>query len=401
MAELETIDLKIPNLGEAESTEIIEVNIKVGDNISINDPLIVLESEKAAMEVPSDFTGKISELLVKEGENVSEGQVFAKIVAEKAEKAEKAKKDIEEKNETSNGSDEPKRTDSQKKYSSQDISGINAGPAVRKYARELDIDLTKISGTGRNLRITKDDLKNFIHSKNENTIFDKLPIASDFDQFGSYEINKLSKIRSLGAKNLSSAWISIPHVTHFEEADLTQINKLKQSSSLSPLAYVVKSIAKNLIEFKHFNSSLVQNDEIVLKNYINIGIAVDTPAGLVVPVLKDADKLSIKDINAQIKLLAKKAIEKKLLGKDLSGATFTVSSLGKIGGVGFTPIINPPEVAIIGISRAKKQVTLNGGEVVEKDILPLSLSYDHRVINGADAGRFMDSLKSLIENCTE
>lgn len=398
MAELETIDLKIPNLGEAESTEIIEVNIKVGDNISINDPLIVLESEKAAMEVPSDFTGKISELLVKEGENVSEGQVFAKIVAEKAEKA---KKDIEEKNETSNGSDEPKRTDSQKKYSSQDISGINAGPAVRKYARELDIDLTKISGTGRNLRITKDDLKNFIHSKNENTIFDKLPIASDFDQFGSYEINKLSKIRSLGAKNLSSAWISIPHVTHFEEADLTQINKLKQSSSLSPLAYVVKSIAKNLIEFKHFNSSLVQNDEIVLKNYINIGIAVDTPAGLVVPVLKDADKLSIKDINAQIKLLAKKAIEKKLLGKDLSGATFTVSSLGKIGGVGFTPIINPPEVAIIGISRAKKQVTLNGGEVVEKDILPLSLSYDHRVINGADAGRFMDSLKSLIENCTE
>ena len=398
MAELETIDLKIPNLGEAESTEIIEVNIKVGDNISINDPLIVLESEKAAMEVPSDFTGKISELLVKEGENVSEGQVFAKIVAEKAEKA---KKDIEEKNETSNGSDEPKRTDSQKKYSSQDISGINAGPAVRKYARELDIDLTKISGTGRNLRITKDDLKNFIHSKNENTIFDKLPIASDFDQFGSYEINKLSKIRSLGAKNLSSAWISIPHVTHFEEADLTQINKLKQSSSLSPLAYVVKSIAKNLIEFKHFNSSLVQNDEIVLKNYINIGIAVDTPGGLVVPVLKDADKLSIKDINAQIKLLAKKAIEKKLLGKDLSGATFTVSSLGKIGGVGFTPIINPPEVAIIGISRAKKQVTLTGGEVVEKDILPLSLSYDHRVINGADAGRFMDSLKSLIENCTE
>ena len=247
MAELETIDLKIPNLGEAESTEIIEVNIKVGDNISINDPLIVLESEKAAMEVPSDFTGKISELLVKEGENVSEGQVFAKIVAEKAEKAEKAKKDIEEKNETSNGSDEPKRTDSQKKYSSQDISGINAGPAVRKYARELDIDLTKISGTGRNLRITKDDLKNFIHSKNENTIFDKLPIASDFDQFGSYEINKLSKIRSLGAKNLSSAWISIPHVTHFEEADLTQINKLKQSSSLSPLAYVVKSIAKILL----------------------------------------------------------------------------------------------------------------------------------------------------------
>ena len=398
MAELETIDLKIPNLGEAETTEIIEVNIKVGDNISIDDPLIVLESEKAAMEVPSDFTGKISELLVKEGENVSEGQVFAKIVAEKAEKA---KKDIEEKNETSNRPDEPKSSDTQKKYSSQDISGINAGPAVRKYARELDIDLTKISGTGRNLRITKDDLKNFIHSKNENTIFGKLPIASDFDQFGSYEINKLSKIRSLGAKNLSSAWISIPHVTHFEEADLTQINKLKQSSSLSPLAYVVKSIAKNLIEFKHFNSSLVQNDEIVLKNYINIGIAVDTPGGLVVPVLKDADKLSIKDINAQIKLLAKKAIEKKLLGKDLSGATFTVSSLGKIGGVGFTPIINPPEVAIIGISRAKKQVTLTGGEVVEKDILPLSLSYDHRVINGADAGRFMDSLKSLIENCTE
>ena len=397
MANIKTLELKIPNLGDAESTEIIEVNVKVGDKISINDPLIVLESEKAAMEVPSDFAGEISELLVSEGENVSEGQIFAKIIAEDN----LDHKQNAETEKVTSEKTESHETEAEISNVAYDFSGINAGPAVRKYARELEIDLAKITGSGKNSRITKDDLKNFIHSSKQTDSMSQLPLASDFEEFGSYEVLKLSKIRALGAKNLASAWTAIPHVTHFEEIDLSKINELRNVSKLSPLSYLVKCIANNLLEFKEFNASLLQNDEILLKNYINMGIAVDTPNGLVVPVIKNANKLSIEEINSTIKTLAEKAINKKLLSKDLIGATFTVSSLGKIGGVGFTPIINSPEVAIIGISRTKKVLKMQDQKVREVDILPISLSYDHRVINGADAGRFMDNLKNMIENYSE
>lgn len=397
MANIKTLELKIPNLGDAESTEIIEVNVKVGDKISINDPLIVLESEKAAMEVPSDFAGEISELLVSEGENVSEGQIYAKIIAEEN----LDHKQNAETEKVTSEKTESQETEAEISNVAYDFSGINAGPAVRKYARELEIDLAKITGSGKNSRITKDDLKNFIHSSRQTDSISQLPLASDFEEFGSYEVLKLSKIRALGAKNLASAWTAIPHVTHFEEIDLSKINKLRNVSKLSPLSYLVKCIANNLLKFKEFNASLLQNDEILLKNYINMGIAVDTPNGLVVPVIKNANKLSIEEINSTIKTLAEKAINKKLLSKDLIGATFTVSSLGKIGGVGFTPIINSPEVAIIGISRTKKVLKMQDQKVREVDILPISLSYDHRVINGADAGRFMDNLKNMIENYSE
>lgn len=397
MANIKTLELKIPNLGDAESTEIIEVNVKVGDKISINDPLIVLESEKAAMEVPSDFAGEISELLVSEGENVSEGQIYAKIIAEEN----LDHKQIAETEKVTSEKTESQETEAEISNVAYDFSGINAGPAVRKYARELEIDLAKITGSGKNSRITKDDLKNFIHSSKQTDSMSQLPLASDFEEFGSHEVLKLSKIRALGAKNLASAWTAIPHVTHFEEIDLSKINELRNVSKLSPLSYLVKCIANNLLEFKEFNASLLQNDEILLKNYINMGIAVDTPNGLVVPVIKNANKLSIEEINSTIKTLAEKAINKKLLSKDLIGATFTISSLGKIGGVGFTPIINSPEVAIIGISRTKKVLKMQDQKVREVDILPISLSYDHRVINGADAGRFMDNLKNMIENYSE
>ena len=399
MEEIKSIDLKIPNLGDAEETEIIEVNIKVGDKISLNDPLIVLESEKAAMEVPSDHAGEVKELFVSEGESVSEGQIFAKIAVNEN-GATDTKPDTDEKDDTKQNIDEPEIEVSTNKKTFIDFSGINAGPAVRKYARELEIDLKKILGTGRNSRITKDDLKNFIHSKSVSAIAPSLPTESDFSDLGNYEIKKLSKIRQLGARNLASSWTSIPHVTHFEEMEMTSVNKARSETSYSPLAYIVKCIANLLCEFKQFNSSLIENNQILLKDYVNIGIAVDTEAGLVVPVIKDADKLTVSEINNSIKDFANKAQQKKLLNSDLSGATFTVSSLGKIGGIGFTPIINPPEVAIIGISRSKKQIKLVNGEISEFDLLPLSLSYDHRVINGADAGRFMDNLKTMIENYT-
>ena len=281
MAKINTIALKIPNLGEAESTEIIEVNIKVGDKVNVNDPLIVLESEKAAMEVPSDFQGEISEILIKEGDSVHEGMEFAKIKAEtevkEAEVKEEREKEIVKEEKIIN-------------RPAIDFTGINAGPAVRKYARELEIDLSIIEGTGKNKRITKEDLKNHIHS-NKSGLSLKTYKENDFVNEGSFKIQKLSKIQSLGAKNLHESWVTIPHVTHFEEADLAAINKLRKNKKSSVLAYFVHALCQILKEFPSFNSSLVDGDNLLLKEYINIGIAVDTEMGLVVPVIRNADEL--------------------------------------------------------------------------------------------------------------
>lgn len=395
MGTLKDIEIKIPNLGEAEMTEVIEVSVKVGDKVNTNDPLIVLESEKAAMEVPSDHNGIVKAINIKEGENVKEGQSF--LVLEISE-VEEVKQVIEKesKKKIKEEVTEPKET-----YS-VDFTGINAGPAVRKIARELEIDLNKINGTGKNGMITKDDLKKFIHSSsNNNSNYNSLESLKDF---GDYELEKQSKIKVLGAKNLYQSWASIPHVTHFEEVDITKIeteradlNK-KTKVKITPLSYLVIKVTAALNEFPQFNSSLVGEGQIMLRKYFNIGIAVDTKDGLLVPVIKGADTLKIDEIATEIISLADKAKNKKLLEKNLKGGTFSISSLGSMGGVGFTPIINPPEVAILGVSRAKKVPILdNNGSLVEKTILPLALSYDHRVINGADAGRFMNFLKSEIE----
>jgi len=386
MEELSTIELKIPNLGEAESTEIIEINIKPGDIVKLNDPLIVLESEKAAMEVPSDYDGEIIEVLVKEGHSVSEGMLFAKI---KAKTVISTKKEIDKPT--------PKTTSETKQSIQKEViavSGIHAGPAVRKYARELEIDLTKISGTGKNQRITKEDLKNYIHSSKETSLDLKTYKESDFSEEGKYSLQKMSKIRVLGAKNVQAAWNSIPHVTHFDEINMSKINRAKEKNDANPLAFMVKALAEALKEFPIFNSSLIENDQIVLKEYINIGIAVDTEEGLVVPVIQDADKLSLEEISTKVKELADKARNKKLLNTNLENRTITISSLGKLGGIGFTPIINPPDVAIISISKTYKRLVL----AEELDIMPIAMSYDHRVINGADAGRFMVFLKNILDN---
>tara|TARA_B100000214_G_C23937140_1_gene613750 strand:+ start:234 stop:1427 length:1194 start_codon:yes stop_codon:yes gene_type:complete len=394
MEKLSKIELKIPNLGEAESTEIIEINIKSGDKVKVNDPLIVLESEKAAMEVPSDYEGTISEVSVREGESVKEGMLFAKIEVRENNSVEKEiNKPIKQ---------EINKPIKQDRVKTQDhlntekviIKGINAGPAVRKYARELEIDLTRITGTGKNHRITKEDLKNYIHAPKKDTLELKTFSESDFLDEGSYSIQKMSKIRVLGAKNVQAAWNSIPHVTHFDEIDMSNINKLKKEINLNPLVFMVKALTQALKEFPIFNSSLIENDQLVLKEYINVGIAVDTEEGLVVPVIQDADKLSLDQISIKIKELAEKARNKKLLNTDLANRTISISSLGKLGGIGFTPIINPPDVAIISMSKTFKRLVL----AEELDILPIAMSYDHRVINGADAGRFMVFLKDILDN---
>ena len=400
MENLKNIEIKIPNLGEANETEIIEVNISVGDKINLDDPLIVLESEKAAMEVPSEHTGEISEVLVKEGDSVSEGMVFAKVLsAEVTDKTspELEKNPIDDRKQQENDANVQATKSIKSNESHINFSNFNAGPAVRKYARELDLDLSKISGSGKNNRITKDDLKNFIHNKASSIDFFK-SYENDFSNIGKYRINKLSKIRQIGAKNLHKSWISIPHVTHFEEISMDYFEKNIKNESTSLLSYLVSASTHALKKFEIFNSSLIEENKILIKENINIGIAVDTEDGLLVPVIKEADKLTIEEINAEIKSLANRAREKKLLKKHLEGATFSISSLGKVGGVGFTPIINPPEVAIISVSRTKKVAKLmDDGKLVNENILPIAMSYDHRVINGADAGKFLFYIKEFLE----
>ncbi len=399
---MKEIELKIPNLGEAEDTEIIEISVTKGDKLSKNDPIIVLESEKAAMEVPSDFDGIIKDIKVKEGDSVKEGTVFAVIEVEENEVVIEEKEEKEEIKTTSKLVPPIENKTHIIEKASIDLSGINAGPAVRKIARELEIDLNKIIGSGKNKMITKDDLKNFIHS---NTSVQKIEFADlkSLEIFGDYDIQNQSKIRKAGAKNLTQSWQSIPHVSHFEEAEITKIEKQRKELNeisaikITPLSYIIKATSLALKEFPLMNSSLVDDGKLMVKKYINIGVAVNTDQGLVVPVVKDVNNLKIGQIAEKILEISIKARDKKLMKDDITGSTFTISSLGGIGGTGFTPIINPPEVGIIGVSRAKITPTIDNGALVESTILPFSLSYDHRVINGVDAGNFMNFIKATIE----
>ena len=396
---MKEIELKIPNLGEAEDTEIIEISVKKGDKLSKNDPIIVLESEKAAMEVPSDFDGKIKDIKVKEGDSVREGTVFAVIEVEENEEPKQEKEEIKPlSTETISNEDLTQRTEK----ASIDFSGINAGPAVRKIARELEIDLKKIIGSGKNKMITKDDLKNFIHT---NSSIQKIEYADlkSLEVFGDYEIENQSKIRKAGAKNLTQSWQSIPHVSHFEEADVTKIETQRKDLNeisaikITPLAYIIKATSLALEEFPLMNSSLVDDGKLMVKKYINIGVAVNTDQGLVVPVIKDVNNMKIGKIAEAILEISIKARDKKLMKDDITGSTFTISSLGGIGGTGFSPIINPPEVGIIGVSRVRKIAKIENESLIDTTILPFSLSYDHRVINGVDAGNFMNFIKATIE----
>ena len=396
---MKEIELKIPNLGEAEDTEIIEISVKKGDKLSKNDPIIVLESEKAAMEVPSDFDGKIKDIIVKEGDSVREGTVFAIIEIEEKEEPKQDKDEIKPLSQnTPTTEDTTERTEK----ASIDFSGINAGPAVRKIARELEIDLKQIIGSGKNKMITKDDLKNFVHSSSSIQKIEYADLDS-LEVFGNYEIENQSKIRRAGAKNLIQSWQSIPHVSHFEEAEITKIEKQRKDLNeisavkITPLAYIIKATSLALEEFPLMNSSLVDDGKLMVKKYINIGVAVNTDQGLVVPVIKDVNNMKIGKIAEAILEISIKARDKKLMKDDITGSTFTISSLGGIGGTGFSPIINPPEVGIIGVSRARKVAKIENGSLVDTTILPFSLSYDHRVINGVDAGNFMAFIKSTIE----
>ena len=416
-------DLELPDLGEGiDGAEISEIPVSVGDEITKDQTILILESDKASMEIPSDFTGTLKEILVSTGDEVSTGQLLMKIDSSD-ESADQEKK--EDKTDKTTDSSEPKSEvgggdlgntvpiQAPKLDLNLNSDGIFASPGVRRLARELQINLSHINGTGEKNRITKDDLNNYILRQMASSSGSSMPtpmVQEDFSQWGEIENQKLTKIKRITGKRLQAAWQTIPHVTQFDEADITDLDiyrkklkeeLLKDGIRVTFLPFLIKALTHVLKEMPEFNSSLDSSStNLVIKKYINIGIAVDTPTGLVVPVISNADQKSISDLSIQLVDISNRARNKKLKPAELKGGTFTISSLGGIGGSFFTPIINPPEVAIIGVSQSVWKNTFNRNEKKSelKYIMPFSLSYDHRIIDGAAGARFTKRFKEILDD---
>jgi len=396
-------EIKVPDIGGATDVDVIEILVKEGDIITKDTPLVTLESDKASMEIPSPTAGVVRSIKMKLGNKVSEGDVILSISANQSEPPipeKKATQTEEPADKVETVKEEPKISIAPEiPASAENSTLISAGPAVRRMAHALGVNLAEVHGSERKSRITKTDVEQFVKNKlNENVSGNgfSLPKAPtiDFTKFGQIEVKPLSKIKRLTGINVHRAWLTIPHVTQFDEADITDLEAFRKSEAgtdykLTILAFVCKVISKALAVFPQFNSSLdTSGDNLIYKHYYNIGIAVETPNGLVVPVIKDVDQLPIADIAREMARLSSKAREKGLMPADMSGGCFTISSLGGIGGTAFTPIVNSPEVAILGLSRASIKPVYEQGEFIPRLMLPLSLSYDHRVIDGAEAARF-------------
>jgi pyruvate dehydrogenase E2 component (dihydrolipoamide acetyltransferase) len=401
----------IPDLGEAEDVEVIEICVKAGESVDSEDPIIVLESDKAAMEIPTPVAGKVLVVKVSIGDTVNSGMPFLEIEAE--EEALNSQPDDFSESEPSIEIDEAVTQDTSRQpnqdFSAQvsqviqsPNSSIYAGPAVRKLAREFGIDLALVSPSGPKGRVLKEDLHLFVQQRlsgKENQKFQFTQPNIDYSKWGSVEEIKLSKFQKTSLSNLHTSWINIPHVTQHDECDFSlllelrnQLNK-KHKLKISPLAFIAKVTSQVLLEFPLLNSSLSKDlDHVVIKNYVNLGIAVDTREGLIVPNIKNSQDKSIIEISAEIANLADAAKNRKLQIEDLKGTSFSISSLGAIGGKFFTPIINPPEVGILGISKTFVQVIANEKGFESRSFLPLSLSYDHRAINGVYAVQFTSQL---------
>ena len=403
--------IKIPDLGDALDVEVIEICVKPGDMVTKDDSIIVLESEKAAMEIPASVTGKVIDIKVNNGDTVNEGIIFLEIEAEESETKEVIEEASEDTKELEKSA--PKIEEQAVPAASIDTSSsinytgsIYAGPAVRKLAREFGINLNEVTPSGPRGRILKEDLHHFVKQRLSFNIqnFSKNP-SVDFAKWGEISTEPLTKFQKTAAENLQQSWQNIPHVTQHDEANIDELmllrTELNKASGLkiSPLAFFVKAVAKLLEEFPLMNASLDENTEnVVLKNYINVGIAIDTPKGLIVPNIKDANKLSITEISNEIRRMATAAKDRKLKVDELKGSTFSVSSLGAIGGKFFTPIINPPEVGILGISKTFKSLELMNGDIKEISMLPISLSYDHRLINGVEAVKFTSRFCEMMKD---
>ncbi|CZH41557.1 TPA: dihydrolipoyllysine-residue acetyltransferase [Legionella pneumophila] len=406
------IEISIPDIGGANDVDVIDILVKPGMEVEKDQALITLEGDKATMDIPSPYAGKVIEMKIKLGDKVSQGTPILTLKTPgKSETLEIEKSQIKNISEQSikeiekpyeEVKSEPISINSLEIAESKSIL-ISAGPAVRRLAREFGVDLSLVQGSGRKSRITKEDLQNYIKVRlSEKTTSGGFSLPSnpaiDFSKFGSIETKPLNKIKKLTGTNVHRSWITIPHVTQFDEADITDLEAFRKSESesaknqdykLTLLAFVCSVVCKALHAYPQFNASLdASGENLIYKKYYNIGIAVDTPNGLVVPVIKNVDKLSVIDIAKEMSRLSTKAREKGLTPIDMSGGCFTISSLGGIGGTAFTPIVNSPEVAILGLSRSIIKPIYDNKEFKPRLMLPISLSYDHRVIDGAEAARF-------------
>ena len=407
----------VPDTGNADGVTVIEVSIGVGDTVSEGDTLIVLESDKASMEIPSPVSGKVLALSVKEGDSVAQGDAIADVEANGGSQPQATTSSTQQPAAApaSTPAPAPKPSVVEEVSVPSVGSSVHAGPAVRALARELGVNLTKVPSTGPRSRITKDDLHNFVKAKlkeadsglsvSGGSGIPPIPPV-DFAAFGPVERIPMTKIHKLTADNMTRCWLNVPAVTQFDEADITDLEAFRKSMKaeaekkgvkLTPLPFLIKASAHALAELPQVNASIdTATDEIVRKGYIHIGIAVDTPDGLMVPVIRDADQKGIWDIAAEASELADKAKNKKLKPAEMQGATFTISSLGSIGGTAFTPIVPSPQAAILGISRASMQPVWDGSAFQPRLMLPLCLSYDHRVINGGDGARFTTILSKVL-----
>ncbi|MCZ8529025.1 pyruvate dehydrogenase complex dihydrolipoyllysine-residue acetyltransferase [Alteromonas sp. PRIM-21] len=424
-ASSETIEVAVPDIGEDGEVDVIDVLVSAGDTVEKEDGLITLETDKATMDVPSTHAGTIKEVFIKTGDKVKQGTLVVKLEtsggsSEQAPSAPKAEKPAEAPKQEA-----PKQASQQE--ASQGRSPVppapeakntgkaHASPSVRRIAREFGVDLTQVNGSGPKNRILKEDVQAYVKAELAkprtaaasgsapvgDNVLQIVPVKPvDHSKFGEIEEQKLSRIQKISGPFLHRNWATIPHVTQFDEADITEVEdfrkeqnayhaKIKSGLKITPLVFVMKAVAKALEKYEVFNSSLSDDGEsLIIKKFINIGIAVETPGGLVVPVIRDVNKKGIEQLSRELIETSKKAREGKLKAADMQGGTFTISSLGGIGGTAFTPIVNAPEVAILGVSKSEMKPKWNGKEFEPRLMVPLSLSYDHRVIDGAVGARF-------------
>ena len=404
-------EIKVPNIGDFKDVEVIEVLVAVGQILQKNDPLITIESDKSSVEIPSSFEGKVKSLKIKVGDKVSEGDLIL-ILEEKSQ----TKEDVDEKPKVEK---EVKKievtkpvveqaTINQVKTISKEIS--SASPKARKFARELGVDIAQVIGSEKDGRVVEDDIKKFVSSKSKNISEikedKKNKIKNEFEHsdFGEIEIKDIPRVKKLSSVYLTNSWTTIPHVTNHDEADITEMENFRSSLTdiytgekikITPLAFIIKALVASLKKFPSFNSSIdeIETGKMTLKKYFHIGIAVDTPNGLMVPKIRNANHKKISLLSKELKEVSELCRNLKIDKKELFGGSMTITSLGGIGGSFFTPIINFPEVAILGVGKSqKKQIFINGKFKI-RTMLPISLSYDHRIIDGAEAARFNNDLK--------
>tara|TARA_B110001452_G_scaffold250207_1_gene238258 strand:+ start:22 stop:1266 length:1245 start_codon:yes stop_codon:yes gene_type:complete len=397
-------EIKVPNIGEFKDVEVIEVLVSIGQLVSKNDPLITIESDKSSVEIPSTYEGEVKKLNIKVGDKVSEGSTILTL-------------EVKEKNkeETKIQNEEIKpKIEKEKKIIKEKVERINtsektaASPNVRKFARELGVNIDQIPGSERKGRVIENDVKNFISSRINKTEQSqerkKIIIEYSHSDFGEIEIKDIPRVKKIASTYLVNSWTTIPHVTNHDEADITEMENFRNSltdtytgekKKITPLAFIVKALVASLKKFPNFNCSIddIENGKITIKKYFHIGIAVDTPHGLMVPKIRNANNKNISHISNELKTVSEECKNLKIDKKEFFGGSMTITSLGGIGGSFFTPIINYPEVAILGIGKAEKKQVFFNNKFQTRTMLPLSLSYDHRIIDGAEASRFNNDIK--------